>query len=303
MLTTVQDLGRPGWSCIGVPIGGAADALSLRIGNRLVGNPDNAAALEMTMHGGSFLFDDRAIACIVGGEAQCFLDSRPVSHLGAIEIPPGSTLVLGPMTRGVRAYLCLAGGIEVPGILGSRSTYISATFGGHHGRALASADLLELESAHRPPRELPESLRPLAALPTSPFTLRVVPVDPTHSDDFWHAPHTVSNQSNRAGVRLHRHASPPFAPARSGRMISEGMPPGAIQLPPGGEPIILGPDHPTTGGYPVVGCVASVDLHLVGQLRPGEIVYFRPITRREALEALRTRERALDDLLPPIPPK
>lgn len=295
---SIQDLGRPGHSAMGVAAGGAADALSLRIGNRLVGNADGAAAIEMTMLGGTFVFDDAAVVCVIGGDAACSLDSHPVSSRAPLEVPIGSMLAIGPIARGVRTYLCISGGVDVPMVLGSRSTHLAAAFGGHCGRALAAGDCLALAASTPRPRSLPSALAPIAMTPERPI-LRVVPRGSFDGREFWSASHVVSNQSNRAGVRLHRLASPPLAPVSTGRMITEGMPHGAIQLPPGGEAIILGPDHPTTGGYPVIGCVAAVDLHRIGQLRPGEAVRFMPITPADALLLYRERERTLDRLLPP----
>lgn len=301
LLTSIQDLGRPGSSDVGVPIGGAADALSLRIGNRLVGNADSAAAIEMTLVGATLVFDEPAVACIIGGECRPTLEGRPVASHAAMAIPSGATLALGPITRGVRVYLCIAGGVDAPVVLGSRSTHLSAGFGGHLGRALTAGDRLSFmgHTVPPPPRRTMPSQVAHAGF-DSP-SLRVVPSIFASDDPFWSARHTVSNQSNRAGVRLHRSAALASNHSAAGRMTTEGMPAGAIQLPPGGEPIILGPDHPTTGGYPVIGCVASVDLHLVGQLRPGEAVGFLPITQTQALALYREQERSLDSLLPPIP--
>jgi antagonist of KipI len=304
LLSSIQDLGRPGRSAIGVPVGGAADPLSLRVGNRLLGNPDDTAAIEMTMVGGRFVFDDPAAICIVGEAPHCMLDDRPAPTNTPLEVPRGTTVSIGPITRGVRAYLCIMGGIDVPVVLGSRSTHLSGGFGGLEGRALRAGDRLAFApTLSHTTRALPDALRHLIAAPPLTIILRAVPVGPIH-EQFWSASRTVSSQSNRAGTRLSCSADPSQrGSVASARMITEGMPPGAIQLPPGGEPIILGPDHPTTGGYPILGCVASVDFHLVGRLRPGDTVRLQRITQREALAALRDREHSLNAALPPVPPR
>lgn len=316
MLTTVQDLGRPGFASMGVPAGGAADSLSLRIANRLVGNADNAAGLEMTMLGGSFEFANDALIAITGGEARVEIESKS----GAIWIAPmctciqvqsGDNVRVGPIVRGVRTYLSIAGGIDVPQVLGSASTLLSAKFGGLQGRALQAGDQISWRdaTAHTTP-----SSQATIALQARLSTIRASELnshllsrsvlramDGPHLDEFnaasreafWNGAFRVSSRSDRVGVRL-EHVDSKIANAKSGgRMPSMGMMCGAVQVPPGGEPIILMADHPTTGGYPVIACVASVDLPRLGQLRPGETIRFARVTREDALRAFQEQETHL----------
>jgi 5-oxoprolinase (ATP-hydrolysing) subunit C len=314
MFTTVQDLGRPGCSAMGVPEGGAADTLSLRIGNRLVGNSDSAAALEMTMTGAAIAFEEDATVAIVGGACDITLTAGgsggaiAQEHTNTpIAVPAGSTLAMGPIRHGIRAYLCISGGVAVPALLGSASTHISAGFGGLEGRALRSGDRIAIgphagRRCRGPGSELNELL---VVRPSTRHTLRAIPspecaaFSPTFSEHFWKGDHAVSLQSDRTGVRLKMGETAIAGSHGVSRMVSEGMPAGAIQIPPGGEPIILGPDHPTTGGYPVIACVAAVDLPRVGQLRPGDAVTFLKTSQAAALDCFRRLHSLLDTILPP----
>lgn len=309
MLTTVQDLGRPGFASMGVPTGGAADTLSLRIGNRLVGNPDNAAALEMTMTGGTFEFLDDALVTLTGGEAKIEIETTTgtkhtpqiCSH---IHLSRGDKLQITPITRGVRSYLCIAGGIEVNHVLGSASTLLSAQFGGFQGRSLKAGDVLTWSNINsraksKIPSHITQIARSLNELLFNRTTLRTIngphinEFTPATYDTFFNTTFRISSRSNRVGVRLEGAIT---TTKSTGRMPSMGMMHGAIQVPPGGEPIILMADHPTTGGYPVIACVATVDLPKLGQLRPGEIIRFARITRDEALLAFHEQETQLNSM-------
>lgn len=299
MLTTVQDGGRFGHAAMGVPESGAADALALRIGNRMVGNAAGAAALEMTLMGGTFAFERDAVVSLAGGNTRAVLESgsgvRPAG-LGAMRVGAGERLRVGPVVRGVRTYLCVRGGIAVPAALGSCSTCLAAAFGGLDGRALRKGDVLSIgDAAAREPVEAAPVAAAVIEETLSRRTLRAVDgAQAAEFDDgaarrFWSSAFTVSSRSDRVGIRLEGS----IGEAGAGRMRSEGMPCGAVQVPPGGEPIALMVDHPTTGGYPVIACVASVDLPVLGQLRPGDTVRFERVTQAVALAALAERERVL----------
>lgn len=310
MLTTVQDFGRDGHGALGVPSGGAADPLSFRLGNRLVGNHDNAPALEMTLTGGAFLFDHDATIVLAGGDLAASIEPsdthtpptpptsapRPITPWSAVPVHPGDRLRTGPISRGVRAYLCIAGGLAVPSVLGSASTHLAGGFGGFHGRALRAGDQLGFHTA--PPRRVPAALsdhaRTLARESLDRRTLRAFPGPHTAQFDssslFWSSPFTVTTHSDRVGLRLEGPAVPSRA---AGRMRSEGMPCGAVQVPENGQPIILMVDRPTTGGYPVIACIATADLPTLGQLRPRDTVRFQPVTLAEARELFHERERRL----------
>lgn len=316
MLTTVQDLGRPGFASMGVPVGGAADSLSLRIANRLVGNTDNAAGLEMTLLGGSFEFENDAHIAITGGEARVEIESksgaiRIAQMCTRISVQSGDKVRVGPITRGVRTYLSIAGGIDVPQVLGSASTLLGAKFGGVEGRALRAGDQISWRDAalnetskHQASfairatvsatlaRELNSQLLGRSVLRATDGP-HLEEFDKASLDAFWNGSFRVSSRSDRVGIRLECVGYNIANASSGGRMPSMGMMCGAVQVPPGGEPIILMADHPTTGGYPVIACVASVDLPRLGQLRPSETIRFARVTREDALRAFQEQESQL----------
>lgn len=308
MLSTVQDLGRPGHTALGVPPGGAADSLSLRLGNRLVGNHDGAAAIEMTMTGGTFLFDDDAAVVLAGGVVTASIESpagppRVIRPLSPAVIRAGERLHTGSVTRGARTYLCIAGGIDVPLTLGSASTHLAASFGGLDGRALHAGDQLRFGVAASPP--IADSRSDHARVITEErLTLRTFRVlagphldqfDPPARAAFWKSTFTVSPHSDRMGVRLQ---GDPIPSRAGGRMPSEGMPTGAIQVPDDGQPIALMVDRPTTGGYPVIACIATVDLPALGQLRPREVIRFQPVALAHARDLFDQQQRRLNEQVP-----
>lgn len=299
LLTTVQDLGREGFGGMGVPNGGAADSISYRLGNRLVGNEDGAPALEMTLLGGTFQFCGDARLVLAGGSLDAWIEgangeSRPVAVWTPIDVRAGERLRVGAMASGCRAYLCVAGGVIVPRVLGSASTHVGAGFGGHEGRALRIGDWLWFGSgSSRGRRALSSDQR--AVLDES-FSRRVIrAVEGAHArmfdsaavDAFWRSEFVVSRQSDRMGLRLEGSV---IASPGAGRLPSEPMPRGAVQVPEGGRPIVLMPDHPTTGGYPVIACAATVDLPALGQLRPGDRITFERVSIAGALALLRQQE-------------
>src|SRR5713226_8169459 len=278
--TTVQDLGREGFGPLGISPSRAADPISLRLGNRLVGNAEGAAALEMTLLGGMFLFPDGAVAALAGSDFGATLDGRPVEMWAAFEAKPGQVLRLGPTRSGARCYLCIRGGIQVKPFLGSASTHILSGLGGHEGRALRKGDVLNIGAASGSTRA--RSLTAQALKNLSPR--KVLRVTPGPQSDWFPEPaqqifyastFRVAEESNRMGLRLEGAAIP--APA-SGEMISEGVALGAVQVPEGGLPIILFVEQQTTGGYPKFANVISADLHSLGQLRPRDEIRFERVT-------------------------
>jgi biotin-dependent carboxylase-like uncharacterized protein len=308
MLTTVQDLGRTGWTDIGVGRGGAADNLSLRIGNRLVGNDDGAAALEMTLTGGTFEFDADATVLIAGAAVTARIDepkgNRPVVEWTPTQIRAEERLVTGPIRSGVRTYLCVAGGIIVPRQLGSRSTHLGGAFGGLSGRSLRAGDVLELSDENRGRPETQLAARAQALYKSRLSRRSVRAVDGPHRDtfdapaieSFWSTAFRVSIQSNRTGLRLKEKIGPSKL---GGRMPSEGMMAGAVQVPESGSPIVLMVDHPTTGGYPVIACVAAVDLPVLGQVRPRQALRFERVSLSEARALFAEQEQFLNAEVPP----
>lgn len=289
--TTVQDAGRRA-AALGVPGGGAADPLSLRLANALVGNPPGAAALELTLSGPTLRFQADALAALCGAPFAASLDGQPFPLGRAVAVRAGQTLATGATARGARATLALRGGLDGEQAFGSRSTDLWAGFGGHAGRALRAGDHLTWGDASpaRPPRAF---LAPGLQTATGPVhVLRVLPTPeaaPPLLAALTRGFFTVSAQADRMGARLSEGVPAPHDPAR----VSLPNVPGAVQLPPGGQPILLLPDAGTHGGYPTPLVVASVDRPRLGQLRPGDRVAFRPVTLAQALAALRAQERAI----------
>jgi len=310
MLTTVQDLGRPGHAALGVPAGGAFDAPALRAGNRLVGNDDNAAALECTLIGPTLRFEHDATVALTGAENP----TREPMSWTRLTVRAGDRLRIGTIAGGARLTVCIGGGLRVPLVMGSASTLLSAGIGGHMGRALKAGDRLEFgpagpHSAAHPAQRIVTDLKRAHAQAAQGGirTLRAVDGPHPHAFNaaataaFWAATFRVGNRSDRTGLRLE---GPTFSTMIKGDMVSEGVPVGGIQIttgdgPGSGQPIALGVDGPTTGGYPIIATIATVDLHLLAQARPGEKVRFDRITRQEAQRALIDRACDWDEGTPP----
>jgi biotin-dependent carboxylase-like uncharacterized protein len=276
-VATVQDLGRPGLAHQGVPRGGAADALSLRLANRAVGNAEGAAAVECTMG-----------RLVVEAEAECLV----VASSGARAFEPvrlrmGEAIEVSPDPGLCRVYLAVSGGIDVPVVLGSRSTLVGAGLGGLEGRRLSVGDRLALGRDGAELRSVPAHLRAMADFTKRRRALRV-----TREAAEASLPNgllRVSGHSDRVGVRLERVGG--GEPIDTGP--SRGTLYGTIQAPSSGEFIVLGPDGPTTGGYAVVGTVIAADLPAVGQLAPGQWIGFEVVDRAEAVRLLGERERVM----------
>ena len=279
----MQDLGRPGYAHLGISASGAADALSLRAGNLLVGNAEGAAALEMTLAGGTFEFERGALVAIAGADFEA---SIPLWR--ATEVKSGEQVRCGHARSGARCYLCVRGGIAVPLVLGSASTHLITGLGGFEGRALKRGDVLTLGSASGP---LSDAVRRTAAAPAPHPAIRVT--GGQDSVDLCGSIWQVSEDSDRMGLRLRG----PVLGSRAGHMLTEGVPLGAVQLPPDGQPIILFVEHQTTGGYPKIANVISADFHAVGQLRPRDQVRFEPVSIDAALALLRQQEEWLHALV------
>jgi biotin-dependent carboxylase-like uncharacterized protein len=301
LLTTVQDRGRFGYQRFGVPVSGAVDAIALRVANLLVGNPQGAAALEITALGPKLRFPAEAVVALTGAEVQAGLDGRPVPWYQSFLVRAGQTLDVQACTRGLRGYLAVAGGIDVPVLLGSRSTCLAAGFGGFQGRALASGDLLGSGEPSAPLGELanrgaPEEWR---LRQESPGTLRVVlgPQDDAFTEEglrtFLESAYQVTQHSDRMGCRLE---GPEIAHRGSADLISDWIPMGGVQVPGDRRPIVLLADRQTTGGYPKIATVIGPDLPLVAQCLPGDSLRFRAVTLAEALAITREVEAALDAL-------
>lgn len=271
-LSTVQDLGRVGWAHLGVPRSGAADSPALRLANRLVGNPEAAAGLETTLLGCAVRLGAARWVAVTGAPAPVRVDGRPVDPGGPVRVPAGGRIEVGTATRGLRSYLAVGGGIAVPATLGSRSTDRLSGLG---PAPLADGDVLPLGPEPGPPAAV--DLAPVPPVPVEPvLRLRPGPRDGWLAPAGWQvlagSAFTVSSDSDRIGVRL---AEPALARSRTDELASEPVVLGALQLPADGRPVLFLADHPTTGGYPVVGVVHPADVPLAAQARPGTRLRFR----------------------------
>jgi len=292
-LTTVQDLGRRELSHLGVSPAGAADDVALRLGNLLVENEPGAAALEMTLVGGSFRFESETVIALTGSDFQAMLDGEPVSPWTSFLVRSGQVLRCGPTKSGARCYLCILGGIDVPRVLGSASTHLMTGLGGLGGRSLLKGDIVSYglgnSGSFRPRRLEKRVMDRLAG--RNRLRVTVGPEADLFSDGaidvFTSSPYMVTEEANRMGLRL---AGAPLKRLQAIEMITEGVSLGAVQVTHDGEPIILFVDHQTTGGYPKIANIASVDVRLVGQLRPRDEVRFELITIERALSLLVEQE-------------
>lgn len=300
LLTTVQDLGREGFGPMGVSPSGAADAIAMRIGNRLVGNAEGAAGLEMTLLGGTFEFPKGAIVALTGSDFGATLDGPPVSPWTSFEAKPGQTLRVGPTRAGARCYLCVRGGIEVKPFLGSASTHLLSGLGGHEGRALRKKDVLNIGSVTEEPEKGSYRKRRVAAkalewlAPRKVLRVTLGPQSDWFPEAaqriFYGTTYRVAEESNRMGLRLEGAAIPEGA---HGEMITEGVSLGAVQITAAGLPILLFVEQQTTGGYAKIANVISADLSSVGQLRPRDEVRFERVDWETARSLLAEQEKLL----------
>lgn len=262
-LTLVEDLGRPGRAAIGVGHSGAADRGSLRRGNRLLGNPENAAALEVLLGGLEIRAERPLWVCVTGAPAPAFVDERRVGHEATVRLPAWAVLRLGVPATGLRSYLCVRGGLDLPPVLGSRA----------HD-TLSGLGPAPVERGDRLPVGLPTGALPdVDHVVVRPHEGPLRPVEGPRSR--WASPlagtsWTVSSDSDRVAVRL---AGAPLT-RRTGELASEGLLPGAVQVPPDGQPVLFLADAPVTGGYPVVAVLPEREIDRVAQLRPGDPVRF-----------------------------
>lgn len=279
-LATVQDLGRHGLAHLGVPASGALDTPALRLANWLVGNPAEAAGLELTVTGATFRVRAATAVALTGAPARLTVAGAEVPPGVAVPVSPGDLLRIGPATAGVRSYLAVAGGVAVPPVLGSRST---DTLSGLGPPPLTDGMVLPLGGAASRPAAPPGPVPATAASQRPPAAGAVLRLHPGPRRDWFRdasvtalrdGAYQLSALSNRIGARLA--GGPRLRRARAGELPSEGMVLGAVQVPADGQPLILLADHPTTGGYPVVAIVEPADLWRLAQLRPGAPVRFRP---------------------------
>ncbi|PYM91067.1 MAG: KipI antagonist [Candidatus Rokuibacteriota bacterium] len=297
--TTVQDLGRAGQLRYGIPPSGPVDRFAFVLANRLVGNPDSAAALECTLVGPRFEVDQPAAIAVTGADMPVTVNGREAPGWTTIALAAGDVVKLGPARSGVRSYVAFAGGLDTPPVLGSRSTYLRGRLGGLEGRALRSGDVLRVVVSAAPPvparpRRVAPEARPAYG---AELTARVVlgPQDDRFTDagirTLLGDTYEVQPQSDRMGTRLR---GTRIEHARGHDIISDGIAPGSIQVPGDGQPIVLLADRQSTGGYAKVATVCSFDVGRVGQRRPGQTLRFRAVTVAEAHRLLRESDALLE---------
>ncbi|TPG65403.1 biotin-dependent carboxyltransferase family protein [Hymenobacter nivis] len=311
LLTTVQDLGRPGYQHAGVVVGGALDAGALRVANLLVGNADGAAGLEITLRGPHLRFDAGTLLALTGADLSPTLDGQPVKMNRPTWAPASAVLAFGAPRAGCRAYLAVAGGIAVAPVLGSRATYLRAGLGGWHGRALQAGDLLPvgqpLPTGQRIAAELAESRvtitqaswtpgRQLCPVPRPSPIIRAVR-GPEYGQfaaasqrAFWDEPFAITAAADRMGYRLQ---GPALRRLTDAELLSSAVTHGTVQVPAGGQPIVLLADRQTTGGYPRLAQVITADFGALAQAAPGQALRFQEVSLVEAQALYLAQERAL----------
>lgn len=307
LATTVQDLGRPGHYDVGIPISGAMDRFALRCANMLVGNDEGAAALECVFMGPELLFTADALVAVTGAELPPKVDGIAQATWTSFAIKAGQALSFDYLRGGARAYVAVAGGIDVPAVMGSRSTYALGALGGHEGRPLKAGDTLALGAAHATVsdgRAIPAEFRRDAVA----TTLRVLPGLYDHritrdaAEAFFSDSWKVAPEADRIGYRFKggrplsfvERTQPFGAGSDPSNIVDSCYPYGSIQVPGGTEPIVLHRDAVSGGGYFMLGTVISADMDAIGQLPPHVAIRFARVTMAEALDARRARREALD---------
>ena len=313
LLTTLQDAGRSGYAHLGVGRAGAFDEPALRIANALCGNPPEACGLEITLLGPTLRLDADAWIAITGAPIPFHIEGAERPMWSPAFVPAGATVTFGAIRSGCRSYLGVAGGFDAEPVLGSRSIDVNASLGPNGGRPLRAGDTLETGSSVPASSGMRQSLHQGAHDPVPKWRLDPKPwfsddssqplrlLPGTHLEKLtdvsrnalFSEPFSTHADSNRVGVRL---SGPVLGWNASIDMVSEGCVPGVLQLPPSGQPIVFGPECPVSGGYPRIGQIAAVDLPRLAQRRPGDALRFRSCTFDEALDALRKREGALQEL-------
>ena len=292
--TTVQDLGRPGHLREGIPPSGPMDARAFVLANRLAGNPDGAAGLECTLVGPRFTVDAACAIAVTGADAPVTVNGEAAPTGVTLVLKPGDTVRIGAARGGVRIYVAVSGGLDVPPALGSRATYLRGRLGGVEGRSLKRDDVLRVFPAPLPPvrrlagPEIPAfEAEPVIRVVLGPqadrFTAEGVAA-------FLGGPYEMLPQSDRMGARL---AGPRIAHVRGHDIVSDGIALGSIQVPGDGQPIVLLVDRQSTGGYTKIATVGSFDIGRIGQVKPGQRVRFRAVDVAEAHRLRRSWEAAL----------
>ncbi|MCA1242090.1 biotin-dependent carboxyltransferase family protein [Stappia stellulata] len=306
--TTIQDMGRPGYYHLGIPIGGAMDRLALRTANLLVGNAEEAAGLECVFVGPELEFTEDATVAVCGAELPPKLDGDPRETWTAFAVKAGQVLSFDFLKAGARAYIAISGGINTPPMLGSRSTYAIGALGGVEGRAVQPGDSLPLGASVRAAKEGASVPAKLRRGPDNPAELRVLPglywhrITEEAQRDFFDDTWKVANEADRMGYRFQGgrklafvERDQPFGAGADPSNITDACYPyGSVQVPSGTEPIVLHRDAVSGGGYFMIGTVISADMDLIGQLQPHTPTRFVKVDMETALAARRDRARTMD---------
>jgi len=296
MLTTVQDMGRVGYQQFGVPVSGVIDPRSAAIANILVGNEQGEAVLECTMLGPHLTFNTANCIAVTGGDLGAVIDGQPIERYRAVKVEAGQTLRFTMPKTGCRAFISFAGGLDIPLVMGSRSTYMKAQIGGLEGRKLQKGDVIGFRAPVVDLRNM--ALRCIAPefKPFDVYTVRVLlgPQDDAFTDKgiktFLGEIYTVTAESDRMGCRFEGAA---IEHKTGGDIISDGISFGAVQVPSSGKPILMLSDRQTTGGYTKIANVISADFRILGQLKAGDRVRFEKVSIEAAQDALLAQRNSL----------
>ena len=306
--TTVQDLGRPGYYHIGIPLSGGMDLFSLRLANALVGNDQDAAVLEAVFMGPELEFTSDATVAVTGAELPPKVDGALRETWTAFKIKKGQVLSFDYLKKGARAYIAVSGGIDVPVVLGSRSTYTLGALGGHNGRKLEAGDELPVGSEMKPVKEGRSVAREARRESSGPPELRAIPglywhrITEPSGRHFFEDTWKVAPEADRIGYRFRGGRPLEFVPRQQpfgagsdpSNIVDACYPYGSIQVPGGTEPIVLHRDAVSGGGYMMVGTVISADMDLIGQMQPHTPVKFVKVDLDQALAARHERTRLLE---------
>ncbi|WP_297421229.1 biotin-dependent carboxyltransferase family protein [Clostridium sp.] len=314
LLTTIQDLGRIGYQKYGVIVSGAMDTYSMRLSNIIIGNNENEGVLEITMVGPSLELLKGTLFSITGADISPTINNKPVPMGRPVYLKKDCILKFGPCKTGCRSYLAVAGGFDIPLVMGSKSTYLRAGLGGIEGRALKRDDVLNIGTRNKLSRKLIDKMKEIKSEEEFVATRWYVQGYKGSSNSkiirafedrqykeishesiakFFNEEFNIDSKSDRMGYRL---AGPKIELREKLEMISEEVSMGTIQVPPDGNPIILLADKQTAGGYPKIAHVASVDIQKIVQLKPNEKIAFKKITIKDAEDLYLKRERYLEAL-------
>jgi antagonist of KipI len=286
MYTTIQDLGRYNYQKSGMTASGAMDQFSLRVANIILGNKDGEAGIEVTLIGPEIKFQGEALIAVTGGNLVPMINNKAIDMWSQVKVSDGDVLSFGGVKSGCRSYIAIANGIDVPEVMGSKSTYAKGKVGGFQGRILKANDEIKIEKAGG------NNFNSIIGIPTEFIpcyskdnTVRVVmgPQDDYFTgqgiDTFFSGQYEVTNEADRMGYRL---SGPKISHKASADIISDGITMGSVQVPGHGAPIIMMADRQTTGGYTKIATVITPDINIVGQLKPGDSIRFKAIDIEEA---------------------